>query len=237
MDEPVKENESTENEPSEPESDVSEPETPDAEETVPEISIPKEIVPEKSEAVETKTLGATIISMQSFILTEFGEESYHEWLRALPDESRELLSTHPKLDQWYSLEFGLTEPTRVLCDVFYRGKIQGAWEMGRYSADFGMNTLMKIFLKVTNVSFVVKRAAQIMARYYSPCKAEVIEEGPREAVIRITDFSNMSTYLEHRMAGYMQRAGELTGGRDVNVFIGPSLTKANPYTEFKVQWK
>jgi hypothetical protein len=184
-----------------------------------------------------RTLGATIVSMQSFILTNFGEESYSKWFRALPDESKELLRTHPRLDQWYPLIEGLSKPTKTLCDVFYQGKVQGAWELGRYSADFAMNTLMKIFLKVSNVSFIIKRAAKILSRYYDPCKLEVVQSEPGEAVIRIVEFEEMTPFVEHRIAGYMQRAAELTGGREVNVFIGPSLTKASPYTEFKVQWK
>lgn len=184
-----------------------------------------------------KILGATIISMQSFILSNFGEESYNEWFRHLPEESQEILRSHPKIDEWYPLIDGFSEPTRVLCEEFYRGKLQGAWELGRFSADFGMNTLMKIFLRVSNVSFIVKRASQIMTRYYDPCKVEIIESGPREAVMRVVEFPEMTPYIENRIAGYIQRAVELTGGADVNVFIGPSLTKAHPYTEFKVQWK
>jgi len=184
-----------------------------------------------------KVRGAALISLQSFILTSFGPERYGEWLKALPEESRKIFNSKLSLDEWYPLHAGLHHPTEILCNMFYRGKPLGAWESGRYSADFGMNTLMKVFLKVSSVSFIVKKATAIITRYYEPCKVEVTEEEAFSTVVRISDFDEMTTIIEHRIAGYMERAVELTGGRDANVFIGPSLTKANLYSEFKVQWK
>lgn len=181
--------------------------------------------------------GASLISLQTFVLREFQPDGHNEWFHELPPESRAIYAGKPSLDLWYPLNDALSVPTEVLCDMFYRGKLQGAWESGRFSADFGMNTLMKVFLKVKNVHFIVKRATSILTRYYQPCKPEVFEQSENEAVIRISDFPEMSTFIEARIAGYMQRATELTGGHNVQVFIGPSLTKASSYTQFKVQWK
>jgi len=185
-----------------------------------------------------KVKGPALVSLQSFILSEFGaEEGYHEWFNSLSSESKEIYKGKPQLDKWYPLAEGLEEPTQKICDLFYKGKAQGAWASGRYSADFALNTLMRIFISVTSVSYIVKKSAKILTRYYEPCEAEVVVDKEKEAVVRITNFDEMSTMIENRIAGYMQRAAELTGGHDVNVFIGPSITRAHSFTEFKVQWK
>jgi hypothetical protein len=181
--------------------------------------------------------GASVVSLQAFVLREFEDEGYRQWMSKLPPESRAIFAGKPQLDLWYPLEDGVGAPLEALCDLFYRGKQQGAWESGRFSADFGLNTLMKVFLKVGNVSFIVKRASSILTRYYQPCVVEVVSSKNNEAIVRITEFEGMTTLVEARIAGYMQRAAELTGGSRVEVFVGPSMTKAHPFTEFKIQWK
>jgi hypothetical protein len=47
----------------------------------------------------------------------------------------------------------------------------------------------------------------------------------------------MDEVIENRIAGWMQRAVEISGCRHVAVKTDKSLTKQESYTEFKVSWK
>jgi hypothetical protein len=190
-----------------------------------------------SQAEEVQVRGAALLSLQQFILTRFQREGYQDWYAQLPPVAQQHFSTPPDPDGWYPLASALQTPLEVLCNLFYAGKPLGAWESGKFSADHGLNNMMKIFISVASVPFIVKRAARILSRYYQSCEAEVWKSGSHEAIIRITSFPGLTPLIENRIAGYMQRAAELTGGRSPQVFIGPSATKAHPYTEFKVQWK
>jgi len=185
-----------------------------------------------------KVKGPALIALQSFVLSEFGmEDGYKKWFENLTPESQKLFLTKPNLNEWYSLKDGLNDPTQVMCNLFYKKKMQGAWEAGRFSADFALNTLMKIFIKASSVRYMARLAAKILSRYYEPANAEVVKDSKGEVIIRITEFEGMTVVMENRIGGYIERSVELTGGRNVEVFIGPSMTKASPYTEYKIHWK
>ena len=84
-------------------------------------------------------------------------------------------------NNWYSFREMMVEPTAKMCELFYHGDARGAWEAGKYSADFGLTGFYKIFVKVGSPDFILKRASTIMAGYYSPCQLGVIRKRPRQS--------------------------------------------------------
>jgi hypothetical protein len=180
--------------------------------------------------------GSAIAPMAGFITEKHGATGYNRWLEALTPHAKEVYCGHVMANSWYPFRELMVEPTARMCDLFYGGNVRGAIEAGRYSADIGLKGVYKIFVKVGSPDFILKRASSIMAGYYTPSQLAVAESGPGKAVIHITRFPEPSTFVEARIMGWMQRALEINGCKNVMVKTPKSLTKGDALTEYLVSW-
>ncbi len=181
--------------------------------------------------------GTALASIREFVLNEFGKEGLDRWLDSLPDDSRELHSSSIKLDMWYPLYKMMVEPTQKICDLFYRGDLKGAWEGGRYSADFALHGIYRLFVKLGSVESLIKRASLIFPTYYRPSILKVADSKKNLVTLQITSFPEMHIIVERRIGGWMQRAVEITGQKNVKVEITKSLTAGDPCTEYVATWE
>jgi hypothetical protein len=125
---------------------------------------------------------------------------------------------------------------KKVCDDFYVGNTRGAWDMGRYSADFGLRGVYKILVRFGSPEALAKRAGTVLPTYYQPTSMEIIEAVPRKAVLRITQFPEYDVMIENRLCGYFERAIEICGGKTPKIQVTSSLTKRQPFSEFIVTW-
>ena len=84
---------------------------------------------------------------------------------------------------------------------------------------------------------LIKKGTTIVNNYYKPDEVEVVGHSINHVIVHITQFSEIDKYIEHRLAGWMERAIEICGCRHVAINITKSLTKNNPYTEYYISWK
>lgn len=181
--------------------------------------------------------GVALTSLPTFIQQRFSEAGFHQWLEALSEEQRKELA-EPVLEQnWYPLREYFIEPTQVMCDLFYHGDLLGAWENGRFSADYGLSKIFKVFIKIGTPSFILKRASTLLQLYYRPCSLKLIESGRSFARLQITRFEESHTVIDHRIGGWMERALELHGCIDPDVTITRSLSRGDQFTEYNMVWK
>lgn len=181
--------------------------------------------------------GSAIFIITHFIKNSFGQEGLDKWLDALSPEAKKIYSGNIIPPNYYPLQQTLTEPTMKVCEVFFNGDYSKAYEIGRFSADYSLTGVYKFFIKLGSPSYVINKGNNILMEYYKPCKIEVIENEKNHAVMRVTEFSELHEVIEQRIAGWMARAIELTGMKDVSIVVTKSLTKGDPYTEFTGNWK
>ncbi len=180
--------------------------------------------------------GSAIAQMPRFITEKHGDYGFKKWLEALSPQAKEVYGGHIMANSWYPFKELMVEPTAKMCELFYGGNPRGATEAGRYSADAGLTGVYKIFVKAGSPDFILKRASTIMAGYYTPSQLSIIESSPGKAVVHITQFSEPSALVEARIAGWMQRALEIHGCKNVALKIPKSLTKGDPVTEYSLTW-
>lgn len=185
----------------------------------------------------TKVKGTTIIPLQKFIRERFGTDGYDRWLASLSDEPRRTFDGTVLSDHWYPLDKMFIEPTEAMCRVFYAGDQNGAWELGRFSADFALKGIYRAFVKFGFIKAFIRRAGVMLPTYYQPSAIDVVMAGDNRAVLRIVQFLGMHRMVELRIAGWMQRAVEIHGYRDAAVEITRSLAAGDPFTEMVVTWK
>jgi len=183
--------------------------------------------------MEVKGIALTVF--RPFITEKFGETGYQQWLRTLEPESRAFFEAPVGGDSWYPALSAYIRPTDILCQLFYEGDPRGAWEVGRYSAECAFSQAFRSVVKLTTLRDFISRLHLIA--YYRPVTVRSVSTEMGRIVYRITEFTGISERVEHRIAGWNQRALEIHGCREVSVEIPSSLARGDPYTEFVITWE
>jgi hypothetical protein len=185
--------------------------------------------------VEVK--GEVLIALPLFIKKKFGQDKLDHWLKTLSPEAMKVYRSPILANGWYPIRETIIEPTIVLCDMFYNKSLLGAWECGKFSAEVRLKGIRKVLAKLGTPQVLIKKASAILPTYYRPTKLEIVENVKNTIVFRITEFADIDKVIEYRIAGWIQRGGQISGGTHVDVKITKSLTQGDPYTEFYVTWK
>lgn len=178
--------------------------------------------------------GTAVVSITHFVQDKFSSR-YDEWLNSLPADSAEIMKT-VMTSSWYPIKSAMIEPTRKICDLFFEGKEKGAIELGKYSADYSLKGVYKLFIKFGSPSFIISRASQIMPTFYKDSDMKVVSESKNGTTVQITRLAGIERLLELRIAGWMERALEICGCKNIKLNITRSLTKGEPVTEFVISW-
>lgn len=181
--------------------------------------------------------GTAIVTIPLFIKERFGDGGVSQWISALTPEARKVYPASVLVSSWYPLKEFLIEPLRRMCNLFYAGDLKGARESGRFSADYSLKGIYKIFVKLGSPEFMLRRAGTILPIYYTPSEMKVVECRKGQGIMQITRFQDMDPVVEIRIAGWMERAMEISGGKQPNIKITKSLTTGDSLSEFLATWK
>jgi len=180
--------------------------------------------------------GVTLESGKKFVIDNFGEEGYNQWMSSLDSDVRDAYA-ESIVTKWYLMRRNYVEPRKKVCELFYGGDLKGLWDMGRSDADHGLKGIYKAFIRIATVGFVISRAKMILPMYFRPSVLKVTEKSKKDVTIRIVEFPEFDEYVELIIGGFMERTTELCRCKGVNVEIPKSVTKADPYTEYHVSWQ
>lgn len=182
--------------------------------------------------------GLSLKTFPLFIKTHFGEEGFEKWKNALSGDLKEVFDNPLiKLDDWYDFNEFFIKPMQLICDLFYEGNEKSAWEMGRFSAEYALKGVLKVFVKMGTTLFLMNRAAGIVSNYYKPMDMRVVKNGKNFAVLAIVDFPDYHILLENRICGWIERALEISGCRNIQIDIVKSFNHNDRSVEIKFQWE
>lgn len=180
--------------------------------------------------------GTAVKTIPEFVKENFTSR-YVEWIKALSEDSREI-ATGVKTSTWYPMDLGGVALTQKVGELFYAGNIkQCSWELGRYSADVALNGIYKLYVKVSSPGHIISRASRVFSAYYKPSTMQVAEHRAKSVKLIMTAFDQPNVVIEYRIAGWIERALEISGCKDVVVEIPKSLTKGHEHTTFACNWK
>lgn len=188
--------------------------------------------------VKMEVRGKAIASLPKFVQKNFGQEGYEKFLDAITAEAHSVFILPIKLNEWYPLKETLIQPCANIAQLFYSWDLQkAAWELGRFSADFGIKNVYKLAIKIGSTDFFLNKASEFMGSYYRPATITIGEINDNYADFRITEFPEIDKTVEYRIGGWMQRTMEINGCKSVNVDITKSLTEGNSCTELRITWQ
>jgi len=185
----------------------------------------------------TYVRGSALKTMPDIVKKYFEEDGLNKWLNSLSEETYQIFSKKVQVKNWYPLKSGLLEPTMKFCILFYNWDLKGAWEMGRHSADFGLKKIHKIFLRIGSPHFLIKKASEILPSYYNPSTIKIVELQEKLAIFEVSEFPDLNKIIEYRIAGWMERALEISGCKDVNVKILESSEEGKAYSKIQTTWE
>ena len=181
--------------------------------------------------------GTALLAIRDFVKINHNNV-YETWLGSLSEDSRQIFEKTIDSTQWYPISYAAIEPTKKISDLIFSGDAKkGAWESGRYSAEKGLSGIYRIFVKATSPSFIISRAKDVFAKYYRPCELRVINSDSNGVLLHMTGTKQMDPVIEYRIAGWIEKALEINGAKEVKVDITKSLSKGDEVTEFAITWK
>lgn len=179
--------------------------------------------------------GSVIQSINTYVET-FHPDGYEKWKSALSEESKKLVQ-RTSSSKWYPINEGILEPTKKMCDLFYTNAHEGAWKSGRFSAEVGLTGIYKVFVVISTPVFLIKRASRVLATFYTPTEVSVVDSSEHSMLVHFTKLPKESELLEYRISGWMEKALEICGCKDLSLNILKSIGKGDDLFEVEITWK
>ena len=178
--------------------------------------------------------GTALRARLRFVEERAGVEGYRRFLDALTPATRALIDARILASAWYP--FGaFIEICEVIDRQLGAGDLALCHELGRYGCDANLPTMYKIFFRMADVHYIVKRAAAAWRVNYDEGTMSVISEGDHVVTLR------MEVPTPHRahclsVSGWIVRAGELSGAKHVQIEERCRVL-GDEHCQFELRWR
>jgi len=179
--------------------------------------------------------GSSILAVPAFVQARFPDR-YEEWIESLSPEAKHIHTRIILASDLYPLYPAMVEPTQKVCEVFYNGSEHGAWESGKFSADYALNGILKFLYRVGSPHFIIDRAARVFSSYYPEGEVKVVDTSDKKVVLQVVKFPEPYAILDHDMGGWIEGTLELLKCENPIVKIVSSLSAGDSVTEFLATW-
>jgi hypothetical protein len=180
--------------------------------------------------------GTAVRSIPDFVQRHFAVR-YDEWIEALPESSRKIMNGLIFTSNWYPMKEGLTIPMKTISKLFYNGDhMKTARTMGRFSADVALTGIYKFFIQFGSPKYIIERGGRVFATYFQPSETAVVNVVKNKCSMHITKFPEPDEIIEQNIAGWIERALEISGCKNVNVTVTKSLARNDNITEISISW-
>jgi hypothetical protein len=178
--------------------------------------------------------GTALRARLRYVEERAGTDGYRRFVEALSPETRTLVDARILASGWYPFT-AFVEICEVIDRQLGQGDLELCDELGRYGCDANLPTLYKIFFRMADVQYIVKRAAAAWRVNYDEGSMTLVGEGDHEVRLR------MEVPTPHRahclsVRGWIVRAGELSGAKDVRV-VETCRLHGDAYCEFDLRWR
>jgi hypothetical protein len=183
----------------------------------------------------TQVKGTAVVSTLRFIRERFGPEGV-ELVRADLDPALQAsLPPEPLGSAWYPFPL-LVALGRAAARRFGGGLADFHRDLGRASADHGLNTIYRLLFRLGSPHFAVSHATRVWTAHYDSGRMRAVVIEPGHAVLELAGFGEPVPELCERLLGWMSRAVELAGGRDLRIVHGQCVLRGDPTCQFEGWW-
>ncbi len=184
-----------------------------------------------------KVKGSAIKASLVYLHDHLDETGFSRVMDELEPGLKELFEGPILLSNWYEFN-ALTELMKHAASYptgFTDRSI--AWEMGRFSAEYGLKSIYRIFFRVADPGYIIRKASQVFAGYYSSGAMEVEKSQKGLAVLRLSDFDEPNELFCDRVRGWMERTLELCGAKNCTVGHPKCMARGDTHCEYVGRWE
>ncbi len=117
------------------------------------------------------------------------------------------------MSSWYSLEVLVAE-NEAIEKAIGVGEVRAATI---FTAEYDLNTVYKMFMRIASPSFVIGKVAQLWRQYYDVGELVVLTNRPGYLELELRDFPIQKDLYCTALCGYMQKTVELTNCKNGRV--------------------
>jgi hypothetical protein len=184
----------------------------------------------------TQVKGTALVSTMRFLAERFGDATVAQILARLSAEDRAVLDQELLVSAWYPLPVMLRLMKAAAAELGAQNP-DLIKSMGRKSADYGIKTVYRIFIRIGSPQFVVARATRVFASYYDRGTMTAVESRDGHAAVELRDFPDGAPEFCDRILGWMARTIELSGAKDVRSRHSLCVHRGDPVCRYEGDWK
>ena len=179
--------------------------------------------------------GTVFESTRMFTEQRFGSEAPEQVLAQLPRADQELLRGVNALG-WYPVE-PVLRYHHALDRLFGAGDLALCEQVGRFSASWAMNSVLKVFLRYRSPTWLVERATSLWGRYHDSGRWQISSSAANKVQGDLFEFEVRDPAFCARLRGWLAGAAELTGGQHTNVFEAQCASRGAGHCSFSISWR
>ncbi len=180
--------------------------------------------------------GTVVVGSVAYLKERLGEQGYEKLLDTLSQEEAASLRFAVLQGHWYPFDLLLHLMAAAQGKVPLPPGRSLGWEMGRYTAETGLKTVYKVFFKVAETRYILKRATQLFSTYYDSGTMRVVESELHRATVQVAGFDQPCVQFCDRAQGWMERVVELTGARRVEMSHPQCAARGDAFCEYRGRW-
>jgi hypothetical protein len=180
--------------------------------------------------------GSVFTSTRIFTEKTYGVEAVERCLAELAPSDRAVLEGISAVG-WYPVEPILAYHHALEKLYGEPGRYRVCEQAGRFSAEWALNSILKIFLRFQTPHWLMTKYTAVWERYHDSGRWEL---GPRQDNAfwgRLYAFEVRDKAFCARLRGWLQGAVQVTGGSDARVVESRCRCDGAPYCQFDVTWR
>jgi hypothetical protein len=177
--------------------------------------------------------GVIYLASMEFIATRFGREGLAHVMGEVSAEDAEILRAVVAAG-WYPIE-PLLHMRRQMDRMYGQGDLAMVRDLGRFSGDWQMHSVLKPFLRLTSPHWLVERGIRVWRQYHDSGSWEFLRVEPKLLRARVSEFIADEAWCVG-FCGFLERAVELTGGKEARCKHPRCRGRGDTVCEFEGSW-
>jgi uncharacterized protein (TIGR02265 family) len=181
--------------------------------------------------------GHLLSSRLRYVRNKRGAEALERVLSRLAPQDQQVLRGWIEAQSWYPMDVKHHLEEAIAKELSDMRTQELFLDIGRTAAESNLFAAQRQFVKAGDPQFMLESVAGVYHTFYSAGRQTYQKTGDRSAVIRTLDLEGVSPLDCLAMLGWLTRAIELCGGRDVRGVETACRARGADHCEFRFQWE
>ena len=159
--------------------------------------------------------GTVLKAAAEYVRHRADDDGWARVVEAVDQDTRKIVSGLLLPSSRYPLQH-LVAVCEATDRIFGRGDLRLCWEIGEFAADYEVNMLHKVFLRVASLDYWFRIAGSAWRSYYSHGTLRPSVHGT-SGTLTLSDFNPISKAVCYRFGGWVRRVVEMTNASGVTM--------------------